>query len=102
MKASALAEAAGLTRGAMTTALDCIETAGYARRVRHQQDRRTVRVEIADAMRKEIGALYGPLAKQEAFRAFPRSVMSCGNIATFRAAFVAFIAGHDRWRERPR
>ena len=40
MSASALADAAGLTRGAMTTALDRLEAAGYARRVWDQQDRR--------------------------------------------------------------
>lgn len=33
MNASALADAAGLTRGAMTTALDRLEAAGYVRRV---------------------------------------------------------------------
>jgi DNA-binding MarR family transcriptional regulator len=64
--ASALAEAAGLTRGAMTTALDRIEAAGYARRVWDRQDRRAVRVEMTDLARREIAALYGPLAKNGA------------------------------------
>jgi DNA-binding MarR family transcriptional regulator len=64
--ASALAEAAGLTRGAMTTALDRIEAAGYARRVWDQQDRRAVRVEMTELAKKEITALYGPLAKSGA------------------------------------
>lgn len=64
MSASALAEATGLTRGAMTTALDRIEAAGYARRVRDEQDRRGVRVELTDTARKEIEILYGPLAKR--------------------------------------
>jgi DNA-binding MarR family transcriptional regulator len=64
LSASALADAAGLTRGAMTTALDRIEAAGYAKRVWDQQDRRTVRVEMTDAARKEIDVLYGPLAKE--------------------------------------
>ena len=60
--AGELAEAAGLTRAAMTTALDRIETAGYVRRVRDQQDRRTVRVEMTAAAIRAVGALYGPLA----------------------------------------
>ena len=64
MSASALADAAGLTRGAMTTALDRIEVAGYARRVWDQQDRRTVRVEMTDAAKKEVEVLYSPLAKE--------------------------------------
>ncbi len=62
MSASALADAAGLTRGAMTTALDRLESAGYARRIRDQQDRRSVRVEMTDMAKAEIGILYGPLA----------------------------------------
>ena len=64
ISASVLATAAGLTRGAMTTALDRIEVAGYARRVWDQEDRRTVRVEMTDAARKEIDRLYGPLAQE--------------------------------------
>jgi DNA-binding MarR family transcriptional regulator len=62
--ASALADATGLTRGAMTTALDRLEHAGYARRVWDQQDRRSVRVELTDRARKEIWDLYGPLAQE--------------------------------------
>jgi DNA-binding MarR family transcriptional regulator len=63
MSASALAEAAALTRGAMTTALDRLEEAGFARRVRDADDRRAVRVELTDKARKEIEGLYGPLAR---------------------------------------
>lgn len=63
MSASALADAAGLTRGAMTTALDRIEQAGYARRVWDQQDRRSVRVEMTDRALQDVDVLYGPLAK---------------------------------------
>src|SRR5262249_27576938 len=57
----------GLTRGAMTTALDRLEAAGYARRVWDQPDRRAVRIELTDAAQKEIAILYGPLA-QDGFR----------------------------------
>src|SRR5262245_39140786 len=60
MTPSALAEAAGLTRGAMTTALDRLERAGYLRRVRDQEDRRSVRVELAREAVKAVQALYGP------------------------------------------
>jgi len=60
--ASALASAAGLSRGAMTTGLDRLETAGFVRRVWDQEDRRSVRVELTDAANREIGLLYGPLA----------------------------------------
>jgi DNA-binding MarR family transcriptional regulator len=63
MTAGALAEAAGLTRGAMTTALDRLEAAGQARRVWDQADRRTLRVEMTGAAQQAAAALYGPLAK---------------------------------------
>ena len=64
MSASALADAAGLTRGAMTTALDRIERAGYVRRVWDQQDRRSVRVEMTGRALKDVEVLYGPLARE--------------------------------------
>jgi DNA-binding MarR family transcriptional regulator len=62
--ASALADAAGLSRGAMTTALDRVETAGYVRRIRDEEDRRSVRLEMTEAARKEVDVLYGPMAAQ--------------------------------------
>jgi DNA-binding MarR family transcriptional regulator len=62
--AGELAGAAGLTRGAMTTALDRIEARGLARRVWDQPDRRAVRVELTDAARREVELLYAPLARE--------------------------------------
>lgn len=47
VSAGRLAEATGLTSGAMTTALDRLEAAGYARRVRDDEDRRRVLVELS-------------------------------------------------------
>ena len=44
--AGRLAQATGLTSGAMTTALDRLERAGYARRVHDASDRRRVLVEV--------------------------------------------------------
>jgi DNA-binding MarR family transcriptional regulator len=61
---SALSIAAGLTRGAITTALDRLEDAGYTRRVMDPGDRRSVRVEMTERARKEIDALYGPMARE--------------------------------------
>lgn len=61
---SALAEEAGLTRGAMTTALDRLEEAGLAERSRDTVDRRGVRVSLTDAARKRIGGIYGPIAEE--------------------------------------
>jgi len=45
-----LAEVTGLSSGAMTTALDRLERAGYARRVRDPGDRRRVLVEGTEKM----------------------------------------------------
>jgi DNA-binding MarR family transcriptional regulator len=50
--AGRLAEATGLTSGAITTALDRLERAGYARRVHDPADRRRVLVELTPAVRE--------------------------------------------------
>jgi DNA-binding MarR family transcriptional regulator len=49
--AGRLAEATGLTTGAITTVLDRLERRGFARRVRDESDRRRVLVEIAPEVR---------------------------------------------------
>ncbi len=51
VSAGRLAEATGLTSGAMTTALDRLERAGFARRVRDINDRRRVLVEPTSSLR---------------------------------------------------
>ncbi|HUB77045.1 MAG TPA: MarR family transcriptional regulator [Solirubrobacteraceae bacterium] len=48
VSAGALADATGLTTGAMTAALDRLERSGYARRVPDPADRRRVLVELTD------------------------------------------------------
>jgi DNA-binding MarR family transcriptional regulator len=63
-----IGKAAGLTRGAMTTAIDRIEQAGYVRRLRHPDDRRGVLVELTDRGRKAIDAIWGEYVRNaEAF-----------------------------------
>jgi len=52
LPAGRLAESAGLSTGAMTTALDRLEAAGYAHRVRDGVDRRRVLVEITPKVAK--------------------------------------------------
>ncbi len=47
--AGRLAEVTGLTSGAITTALDRLERAGYTRRVSDPSDRRRVLVELTDS-----------------------------------------------------
>lgn len=55
--AGRLAEVTGLSSGAMTTALDRLERAGYARRVRDPGDRRRVLVQGTEKM-QELEAFY--------------------------------------------
>jgi DNA-binding MarR family transcriptional regulator len=63
---SALADASGLTRGAMTTALDRLEQAGLVQRVWDQVDRRSARVEMTGQANRAVGRLYAPLAEEGA------------------------------------
>jgi DNA-binding MarR family transcriptional regulator len=57
--AGRLAEATGLTSGSMTTALDRLERAGYARRTRDGADRRRVLVELTEQALSIAGRFYG-------------------------------------------
>jgi DNA-binding MarR family transcriptional regulator len=58
--AGRLAEATGLTSGAMTTALDRLERAGFARRTRDSTDRRRVLVEMTPEAQRQAAAFYAP------------------------------------------
>lgn len=69
--AGALAEATGLTTGAMTVALDRLERAGYARRVRDRADRRRVLVELAPEASAHASGYYAP-HQAEAERLYER------------------------------
>ena len=61
VSAGRLASEAGLSSGAVTTVLDRLERAGYARRVQDPGDRRRVLVELTPAARRELLELYAPL-----------------------------------------
>ncbi len=62
---SELAEAMSLTSGGMSIALDRLERAGLARRVRNPDDRRSVLVEATDLTRRRGREFFGPLAAIE-------------------------------------
>jgi DNA-binding MarR family transcriptional regulator len=59
-----LADACGLSRGAMTAALDRLERAGYVRRVRGEADRRRVRVEVTPRALELTEAIWGPIGAE--------------------------------------
>jgi len=61
LSAGELAEAMHLSTGAVTTLVDRLERAAYARRVRDTADRRRVLVELAPKMRSRAEELYAPL-----------------------------------------
>ena len=61
LTAGRLAERSGLTTAAVTSVLDRLESAGYARRVRDPDDRRRVLVELTPLMVQRAEEIWGPL-----------------------------------------
>ncbi|WP_283136595.1 MarR family winged helix-turn-helix transcriptional regulator [Rhizohabitans arisaemae] len=59
--AGELATAAGLTKGATTTAIDRLEQAGLARRARDTADRRRVLVHLTDEAEQAVEEIWGPI-----------------------------------------
>jgi DNA-binding MarR family transcriptional regulator len=64
MSAGELAKRGALSPAAVTAALDRLERVGYVRRVRDEQDRRRVLVEVTDKMLADAYEVYGPLAER--------------------------------------
>jgi DNA-binding MarR family transcriptional regulator len=62
--AGRLAQASGLTTGAVTAVLDRLERAGYARRVRDTADRRRVLVEATEKTRRIAPELFAELIEE--------------------------------------
>jgi DNA-binding MarR family transcriptional regulator len=61
MTAGELASASGLTTGAVTAVIDRLESAGFVRRVRDEDDRRKVNVEVTPRHYAEAGKIWKPL-----------------------------------------
>jgi DNA-binding MarR family transcriptional regulator len=59
--AGRLAEASGLTTAAVTSVIDRLERAGYARRTTDPNDRRRVVVEMTPLARERAEVIWGPL-----------------------------------------
>ena len=63
MPAGAIAEAIGLTSGAITGVIDRLERAGLARRERSRDDRRVVMVRLMPAVEQRVAPLFEPMEK---------------------------------------
>lgn len=99
MTAGRLAEQSGLTTAAVTSVLDRLERAGYARRIRDQVDRRQVIVELTPLLAQRAGPIWGPLG-EEARAAFARlSVEELNGVIDF---FRLGIELNERHVERVR
>jgi len=64
MTAGRLAELSGLTTAAVTSVLDRLERAGYARRVRDTEDRRQVLIETTPLLAERGERIWGPIGKE--------------------------------------
>jgi DNA-binding MarR family transcriptional regulator len=62
LTAGELAREVGVTTGAVTGALDRLESAGYAERVHDPADRRRVRVTVTPYFLERAESIWGPLA----------------------------------------
>jgi DNA-binding MarR family transcriptional regulator len=97
--AGRLAELSGLTSAAVTSILDRLEDAGYARRTRDQKDRRQVIVELTPLVAERGEPIWGPLGEQaEALM----SRMSAEQLKGVIELFRAWIELNDQHVERVR
>jgi DNA-binding MarR family transcriptional regulator len=94
MTAGALATESGLTTGAVTAVIDRLERAGYARRVRDEQDRRKVKVEVTDEFYTRASEIWAPIAAEW------QQVLSDGFSADELATIVAFLTQVESLAER--
>ena len=89
LTAGRLAELSGLTTPAVTAVLDRLERAGYARRVRDEQDRRRVIVELTPEFGKRAMKIWAPLG-EDARAAFREMTM-----AQLQSAIAVFRSGRE-------
>lgn len=93
LTAGELATGTGLTTGAITTAIDRLEHAGFARRVRDTDDRRRVYVELRPEAQARTGAFYAEHAQlaEELYRRYTEEQLEL---------LLGFVARSRRFNER--
>ena len=97
--AGRLAELSGLTTAAVTAVLDRLESHGYARRARVEEDRRQVIVELTPALLKRAEQIWGPVG-EDARAAMRR--MSTDELKLVTGFFRISRDMHQRHIERVR
>lgn len=78
MSAGELSRATGLSSAATTSMIDRLERKGFVRRVRGEEDRRQVLVEMTEDGNDRVWRLYGPLVEEGAklFERFTREQLA--------------------------
>jgi DNA-binding MarR family transcriptional regulator len=102
ISASELAERVGLTRGAMTTALDRLERATLVRRVPDAVDRRGVNLEVTPSSQRALRTIWGPIRTEglEQLRRYSERELSV--LVTFFEQYCALQRNHaERVRGLP-
>lgn len=97
LTAGELSKAIALRPAATTALLDRLERDGWVRRVRAEDDRRRVQVEMTPEGLARVGALYGPLAAEgpETFKSW-----NVADIQRLTALLESMTATTDAHRER--
>jgi DNA-binding MarR family transcriptional regulator len=100
--AGRLADYAGLTTGAMTAVIDRLERAGFARRLRDDEDRRRVRVEALPKSFKHVAGLYRRLADSTARLHEEYDDRQLALVVEYLTRALALAADHVAWLQTQR
>ena len=97
LTAGTLAGLSGLSRPALTTAIDRLERAGYARRTRSGADRRQVRVELTRLLHDRVAEIWGPISEEvrDEFAPYTRA-----ELELVRGFLEAALRFSERHRQR--
>jgi DNA-binding MarR family transcriptional regulator len=94
MTLGALGAEGGLSKPAMTSAIDRLERAGHVRREPSAVDRRSVTVTMTEPARRQVRELYGPIGAQGAELLGGLSLRDLGVLHHFLEAADALQKGH--------
>jgi len=92
--AGQLAQEMGLTTGAVTSVVDRLERKGYAQRIRDEEDRRRVLIELTQKARDEVEEIFGPLAADWRKYMGKRTTAELEMILDFMRGANELVVGH--------